>query len=79
MKPTTPTNTHRLDLRPRAYSVTAYSRAQPSTPSTPSVHDPLLAHPPRYNVMTAPVLQSTPEPPRRAGADDHLRHKSRGF
>ena len=76
------TSSNPVHLHPRRYGTNVYSRAQPSAASTPSVHaphDPLLAHPPRYNVMTAPVLQSTPEPPRRAGADDHLRHKSRGF
>jgi len=88
MKPTTqnpkPMHLHprRVDLAPRPGSLTAYSRATPRQGGSgyrPSPRPEGAAPPARYDRMSAPPLQATPEPPRRAGADDHYRYASRGF
>ncbi len=67
----------RVDLAPRNLPLTAYSRATPRQEPKPTQEG--VAPPARYDRMSAPLLQSTPEPARRAGADDHYRYASRGF
>lgn len=71
----------RVDLAPRNLPLPAYSRATARTGSTyqPVPRPEGAAPPARYDRMSAPPLQSTPEPARRAGADDHYRYHSRGF
>lgn len=85
MKTTTdPIHLHprRVDLTPRGKGFPAYSRATPRQGGSgyrPSPRPEGAVPPARYDRMSAPLLQSTPEPPRRAGADDHYRYASRGF
>lgn len=68
----------RVDLAPRNLPLPAYSRATARTGSTyqPKPLPDGVAPPARYDRMSAPLLQSTPEPVRRAGADDHYRYAS---
>ena len=78
----TPVLPRRVDLAPRSSSLPAYSRATPRQGGGTYVPKPRPANvvpPARYDRMSAPLLQPTPEPPRRAGADDHYRYASRGF
>ena len=78
----TPVLPRRVDLAPRSSGLPAYSRATPRQGGGTYAPQPRPANvvpPARYDRMSAPLLQSTPEPPRRAGADDHYRYASRGF
>ena len=70
-----------VDLSPRSSGLPAYSRATPRQGGGTYAPKPRPANvvpPARYDRMSAPLLQSTTEPPRRAGADDHYRYLSRG-
>lgn len=66
----------RIDLAPREFAT--YSRPAPRQQRSGqgSAKPAGLVPPARYDRMSAPLLQSTPEPPRRAGADDHYRYAS---
>ena len=80
----TPLHLHqrRIDLAPRAMGLPAYSRATPRQGGgtyQPQPQPAGVAKPARHDRMSAPAYHPTPEPPRRAGADDHYRHASRGF
>lgn len=81
---TTPTHLYprRVDLAPRSKGLPVYTRATPRQGGgtyAPTPRPEGAAPPARYDRMSAPLLQSTPEPARRAGADDHYRYASRGF
>lgn len=69
----------RVDLSPRSSGLPDYSRATPRQGGGTYAPRPANVVPPaRYDRMSAPLLKSTTEPPRRAGADDHYRYLSRG-